>query len=879
MIKIKNLLFTACLLLTSVMSTQAQDTYIALGSYRLFNTATSAITTFPGSPATYSYSIDQQPVFNSTGDLKFSILNNTASSGFTVGNPNLSGSATGPTSQVFSIPGNCNKYFTLSVQYATGMTPYYGNVVVMSTIDVSAVTSNPATTGYPSTGALQVVASGSVLGYLAAAAPLNSDGTRYIYVMRGVMGYAPPSSTLLRYTVSFNGVISGPTTIASGLPIIAAPMHLSPDGASMAYFDNTGKFTTCNTSTGAFTSYLGMTAPLSGGSMSTPLGIYQICGVVQTTVGGSRRWYANNGTAFGYYIESTAGSFTALSGANATNCTMALGKNGRIYFGQLDVASGDTKLNYYIPAVSGLGTFGFTGGLLNDISGFSMGNEIYCVNNHVEGEDIDLSFSTPSSTSFNVNGITGTSTSPANIVLCGGTTTLQINPSISGAFTNYTIKVEKGTWSGSFTPTSSQTYTKVASNFPSTDLLTVLPFLSGYTGYMRVTVTVGGCGTSVVELFNISTGVSITGLNFTVDGQTQTLAGTPANVWQCGGSTALPFVPSVTAGAGSVANYTITVVKGTFSGGIFTPIGSGVSAPFTGPLTSTDLYTLFPAYLTSPAGYIRVTLAVIGLCNTASSVQIFNVQSATAAVNFSVNGPSSCTTFQSRLLTPTFTTFAQPVTSPPCIQGWLGAGSCGLAGGSASATGGFSSYTVTIDEYDATGTTFIANVANSTTAATSLPAVFTFNSLTTTPGWFSINYGTIKNNNAFKATVSITAAYCGVVNAYTWFKIIDGGPAWSAGNFFKTNPGGVASTESGDELTVYPIPTDGTINFEWASAGDKDAQIEITDMVGKAISQNAVHQIQGSNKQTVDVSSLPSGMYIYKFSGENGIKTGKFQKL
>ncbi|WP_161499342.1 T9SS type A sorting domain-containing protein [Flavipsychrobacter stenotrophus] len=868
--------------MANVVSTRAQDTYIPVGNYKLYNTATGTTTPFPSSPATYNYAIDQeeQPVFNSAGYLMFGILNNIGTSGFVVGYPNISGSLTGPLPQLFPIPGNCKKYYALSVQYPTGATSPYGNIVTISTIDASTVTTNPATTGYPSAGAPQIVASASTLGYSTVVAPLNSDGTRFIYVLKGTMGFAATSSALLRYAISYTGVISGPITISSSIPTVATTPHISPDGATIAYFNNTGKFTTCNTTTGAFTAYVGMMAPVTT-PIGRPTGIYQRCGVVQVTLKSSRRWYANNGTDFGYYVENTAGSFTPISASNAINCTMALGKDGKIYFGQFDATMTDVNLDYYIPSPAGFGTFGYTGSNLND-PGYAFTNQVYSVNSHVEGEDIDLAFTTPTSTNFNINGITSTATSPTNITLCNGATALLLNPSISGAFTNYTITVEKGNFTTVFNPlggAGTQTYTKVASSFPSTDLLTVLPFLSGYTGCIRVTVTTGACATPVKELFNIVSGVSVTGLNFTVGGQTQTLAA-PADVWQCAGSTAIVLAPSIApAGVSSVTGYTITVEKGSYSGG-FIPAGTSATQYTPGALpSSVNLYTLFPAYLASPVNCIKVTLTVNGLCNTASTFQLFDVKSATAAVDFLVNGPSSCGTFQPRNLTPTFTTFTSPVTTPPCIIGWLGAGSCGLAGSTASATGGFSSYNVTIDEYDATGTTFIANVANSTTAASSLPAIFTFNSLTTTPGWFSINYGTIKNNNAFKATVSITAAYCGVVSAYTWFKIIDGGPAWSAGNFFKTNSGGVASAESGDELTVYPIPTDGTLNFEWASAGDNDAQIEITDMVGKVINQTTVHELQGSNKQTVDVSSLPSGMYIYKFSGENGTKTGKFQKL
>lgn len=77
---------------------------------------------------------------------------------------------------------------------------------------------------------------------------------------------------------------------------------------------------------------------------------------------------------------------------------------------------------------------------------------------------------------------------------------------------------------------------------------------------------------------------------------------------------------------------------------------------------------------------------------------------------------------------------------------------------------------------------------------------------------------------------------------------------------------------SAEILDVYPNPTNGNLNIRLNSS--KAAVIEILDLTGKSVNKMNVHSMQIS----VDMSSLPKGIYILRAIQDNTVYVGKVSK-
>jgi len=716
------------LLLLSTLTVNAQDTYWPLAGNYLYNTSTHAVTYTTEDPSTFFFDGDNDVVFNGAGEL------------LVTGGPNSYFALTNM-GQILPIANSCNKFLSLTDVYVA--VPH-GNYLSVSLVDASAVTNDPSTTGLPTVTSTTGLYSGAnALYYGAAAAKMNQDGSRYIYYINPDVSSTTP---LYRYTADQNGTVSTtPATIATGLPVGTSP-KMSQDGNTIAYIDQYGDLVTYNISTATTTTY---------STFNVPYGVTP--GIEEVKVGTSNRWYLSNNTVMGYVNEGSASSWTALSTTYGINSSLALGKDGNIYFAYNSggVSAGNGQLYFFPPATTTAANFNTNKVAVSGASIDVVVNNTYSFGNHVPGEDINKAGTPATPPSFTVAGVSQVTT-PPTIYQCPSTSGLTLATNISSYYTSYSYIIQEGT----------------------------------------------------------------------------------------------------------------------YSGGVFTPSGIAnipVSYPSSSPSLVANLFSLLPA-LNGYNGYFKVTVMIAGPCGQSSMSQIFQLQQVTGSVDFSMVGPYTCTSFQSRNTSPSFTSFAQPVSTPPCYIGWLGAASCGITGTTASVTGGYSGYTVSIDKYDATGTTLIANVLNTTVPGT-IPANFGFNALSS--GYFITNYNTIKNNNAFKVTVSINSAYCGAISNYSWFKIIDGA---AGGNYWKT-PGVSNATASNQEFSVYPNPANTDISFSWYSNGNGIAKLQVIDMYGKIVYRADVDERSGNNMQSIDIKAFSPGMYMYSFSSSDGLKTGKFQKL
>ena len=73
-------------------------------------------------------------------------------------------------------------------------------------------------------------------------------------------------------------------------------------------------------------------------------------------------------------------------------------------------------------------------------------------------------------------------------------------------------------------------------------------------------------------------------------------------------------------------------------------------------------------------------------------------------------------------------------------------------------------------------------------------------------------------------------------------------------------------------ISIYPNPTNGIVNFEFAN--DNIQQIKISDLTGKTI----IEKVNIQQNETIDLSSFESGIYIIKIQTDNEIFTTKIVK-
>ena len=98
---------------------------------------------------------------------------------------------------------------------------------------------------------------------------------------------------------------------------------------------------------------------------------------------------------------------------------------------------------------------------------------------------------------------------------------------------------------------------------------------------------------------------------------------------------------------------------------------------------------------------------------------------------------------------------------------------------------------------------------------------------------------------------------------------VDGRTGTSSTDFTvpDTEPNDVFGVEEEDVFLVYPNPTENLIRFEIASVSS-GATIQLLNTSGRVVYHQVVHQ-QGSYKGQIDISDLPTGIYILQFKGKN----------
>jgi hypothetical protein len=92
--------------------------------------------------------------------------------------------------------------------------------------------------------------------------------------------------------------------------------------------------------------------------------------------------------------------------------------------------------------------------------------------------------------------------------------------------------------------------------------------------------------------------------------------------------------------------------------------------------------------------------------------------------------------------------------------------------------------------------------------------------------------------------------------------------------FFPWKPGGVENNALDlSPLKCYPNPSTGKITIE-TSDKTNNRSLSVLDLTGQQILKSQISQ----TNITLDISTLPDGLYFVKVVGKNGVQSGKFVK-
>ena len=78
-----------------------------------------------------------------------------------------------------------------------------------------------------------------------------------------------------------------------------------------------------------------------------------------------------------------------------------------------------------------------------------------------------------------------------------------------------------------------------------------------------------------------------------------------------------------------------------------------------------------------------------------------------------------------------------------------------------------------------------------------------------------------------------------------------------------------------DLISVYPNPTQGTMNFDYFSNADGVIDVRLTSTSGQTVYSNQLNSTKGKFSQTIDISNLKQGVYIFSVKSNNGVSTQK----
>ncbi len=138
-------------------------------------------------------------------------------------------------------------------------------------------------------------------------------------------------------------------------------------------------------------------------------------------------------------------------------------------------------------------------------------------------------------------------------------------------------------------------------------------------------------------------------------------------------------------------------------------------------------------------------------------------------------------------------------------------------------------------------------------------------------------------------TLCVTASFasgdsstCSITYCVELSGAMVGGSGFGAGSGFTINiinentVLGVEETELISSLSVWPNPTANHLNIQYENLANESQILEVMDITGKIVIQKQLGATVGEVNHSIDVNSLPSGIYVLRLSASNFSQSKRF---
>ena len=72
----------------------------------------------------------------------------------------------------------------------------------------------------------------------------------------------------------------------------------------------------------------------------------------------------------------------------------------------------------------------------------------------------------------------------------------------------------------------------------------------------------------------------------------------------------------------------------------------------------------------------------------------------------------------------------------------------------------------------------------------------------------------------------------------------------------------------GEEVQIFPVPATGILNVKFKNSGSQNVHISLRDVLGKIILNTTFNANEGNNIYTIDILTIPPGIYFLSLDGE-----------